>query len=757
MRTLLPLLAVVLACGSAPEPPRLDTVVPARADYGTVTRVRLGGHFAPELRVDLDSDAPPTLENQFQVHVGPEDIRDVRFLSREVLEATLPAHLPPGRHDLTVTDARGQRTTLSGGFEVVDRDVHRLVFVTSMRSAHTGEWSEPIRIELRDGEDRPSPTSRPRTVRLTSDSATGRFTPLGGGEPLAVMELTLAPGESGGTLIYRDTTPGYHTLEGSSLGLPPITQTVAVGQLGPPDQVRFTRLPLAPLQAGTPVALALEVLDATGGPAALPLTGVRVELRTDSASGGLARTLDEPFHPALTLLLGRTEGRLPLVYRDTRVAAQVRLSAHAINRDTLATLRPDDQRLSVVPGPTRRFEVLREHMGPARVGEPEPFTLQAVDAWDNPTDYTGPVLLGTQPTDADFTPGALALVDGRASFTALFRQARPQALGVWAPHQPEVRGTSAPLGVSPGPPVRLRVTDVEGPVRAGEPFALTLEALDRFGHRAQTPLSVTLAAPGVPKGALSPTTSGTFVGTTTLRVTLTAAVRETHLVLEEESGEGPPGLSASTGGFTVRPGPTQRLLVEDTPGAPTAGGAFPVRLSAVDAWGNPTEDVHDLTLGTEGPEDLGLTPTRFASFQGTAHVSVTLTRAHVPTRLTVEAGGVKGQQATAFTVQAGPFAGYALTGPACITETDHWSLGVMARDAWGNRVPGYTGRARLSVAPRGTPSPGETAPFVSGRTWLQLSLNEIRAPRTGVTLTARDTADADKQGTLDLTLQTSCP
>src|SRR6218665_3998238 len=750
-------LACALACGSARGSPPADTVLPAQAPCGAPERLRLGGAFAPDLSVDLGSDAPPSLENRFEVRIGSERAYAVRFLSRDLLEATAPATLPPGRHDLTVIDAQGHASTLPGGFEVVDRGIHRLVFLTSMRSAHTGEWSEPIRIELRDGEDRPAPTSTPRVVRITSDSDTGRFARMGGDEPTPSLDLTLALGESGGALVYRDPSPGYHPLEGGSLGLPPIAQTVAVGRLGPPHRVRFTQLPLSPLRAGEPVALALEVLDASGGPAALPLTGIRVELRTDSPSGGLARTADGLYHPALVLTLQRTEGRLPLLYRDTRGAAQARLTAHAINQDPLATLLPDDQRLSVQPGPTHRFEVIRDDSGPPRVGEPESFNIQALDAWDNPTSYAGPVLVGTLPPDPDFSPGAVTLEAGRASLSAEFAQVGTCSLVVWHPHQPAVRGTSAPLVVSPGRPVLLKVTGGSGPQRAGEPFSLTLEALDRFGHRAQTPLSVTLSAPGVAKGALSPTTSGTFTGMTTLSVTLTTAVHETHLVLEEESGEGPPGLSATTGSLTVRPGPTRRLLVEDTADSPTAGVAFPVRLRAVDARGNPSEDVHDLTLGAEGLSDADLTPNRFASFQGEATVSITLTRAHVPTRLTVEADGRRGQQTKALTVRPGAFTHYALTGPACITETDNWILSLTALDAWGNRVSSYTGKARLSVQPRGTPSPGETAPFVEGGTQLQLSLNEIRAPQTHVMLTARDPAQEDKQGTRQLSLQTSCP
>ena len=263
----------LLSCGPRVDTPRLDKVTPASIPFGSPERLLLTGSFPPDLSVELGSGSAPSLENRFEVGIGPERAYAVRFLSRDTLEATAPATLPPGTHDLTVTDAQGRTTTLADAIEVIDPGVQRLVFVTSMRAAHPGEWSEPIRVELRDPSGRPTPTALPRTLHVTSDSSTGRFALVGQVEGQSTLELTLAPGDTGVELVYQDATPGYHTLESTSLELAPITQTIAVGRLGPPTAVRFTRLPTAPLVAGLPVALALEVLDASGGPASLPATG----------------------------------------------------------------------------------------------------------------------------------------------------------------------------------------------------------------------------------------------------------------------------------------------------------------------------------------------------------------------------------------------------------------------------------------------------------------------------------------------------
>lgn len=757
----LALVVCLLSCGPRSDAPRLEKVSPDRTMFGSPERLLLTGSFAPDLAVDLGSDAPPSLENRFEVRIGSELAYGVRFLSRDSLEATAPATLPPGHHDVTVTDAQGHATTLSAAFEVVDRSVHRLVFVTSMRSAHTGEWTEPIRLELRDLSGLPAPTSTPRMLHITSDSSTGRFARLGEeASARAELEVTLAPGEWGVDLRYQDSTPGYHTLESSCLELPPITQTVAVGRLGPPTSVRFTRVPSSPLVAGEPVALAVEVLDASGGPASLPATGVQLELHTSSPAGGLAVTEADPYHPALSLVLQGAQGRLPLLYRDTRGAAEVWLSARAFNKDTLGVLEPDDVALSVRAGPLRRIEVQRTDTGPLQAGVPERFLLHALDAWGNPAPYTGPVLLEAIPIDPDFSPGHVELEAGMAAFDASFARVQTVSVAAMVPNTPGVSGASEELSVRPGPPARLVVFPVEGAQLAGRAFPLTLQAMDRFGNLTETPLSVTLSVPGVPEAALSPTTSGTFTGAITLPVTLTTALDEARIELVEGTPDAPGALRTTTGGFAVLPGATQRFVVEDTPGAQTAGVPFRVRIRAVDTYGNTTRDVHELQLGAEGVHAHLFSPADFSGFQGQADVELTVLQAVASTRVTAVSGTLRGQQAGTFAINPGAFAGFQLQVPGCITDRDRWKLTLRAIDAWGNLVTTYTGTARLATAPFGNIDPSLTKAFSGGTTTEpNVIIGEMlgRAPYSCLQLIAADTADSGKTGVACLNLQTSCP
>jgi hypothetical protein len=759
-------LACVLSCATQREEPRLDKVSPGQMLFGSPERLLLTGSFVTDLVVDLGSDAPPSVENRFEVRIGSDLAYAVRLRSQDTLEATAPSTLPPGRHDVTVTDAQGHSVTLPEALEVIDRDVHRLVFVTSMRTARPDEWTEPIRLELRDPEGRPAPTSTSRTLRVSSDSITGRFLQHGRQqEPLEELEVTLAPGQWGLDLLYQDSTPGYHTLESSTPGLPSIAQTVAVGRLGPPKAVRFTSLPVWPLTAGAPVALAVEVLDDSGGPASLPATGIQLELRTSSPGGGLAvndgKPEPEPYHPALSLILQGSRGRQPLLYLDTRSAKEVWLEARAINRDTGHPLESDRVKLEVQPGPTRRLEVLRSSTGGSlpQAGIPERFTVQAQDDWGNPTVVEGPVLLDASPPDPNFYPNEVLLEAGRATFFASFTRAQLVSVVAKDPNLPTVRGASAEFPVRPGP-LRLSVSNVEGTQLAGRPFSLTLEAQDRYGNRADTPMSVVLSAPGVPSGSLSPTTSGSFTGTITLQVTLTAAVDETRITLTEDAPESPERLSITTGNFAVSPGPTQRFVVEDTASPQTAGKSFRMRIRAVDTYGNLTRDVHELQLSADSVHAHLFSPISLSGFQREAEVEVTVSQATNGTRVLVSnaAGTLKGQQTGLFSVSPGPFTQYAFQTPSCVANGDPWNLTVRAVDAWNNLVPTYTGRARLSVAPVGTVIPESTSNFTAGITMLPVTLEGVagRAPYSCLELTATDLVDATQSKTICLNLQTSC-
>jgi hypothetical protein len=747
--------AVVLACGDgSQEGPRLDEVSPARVFFGVPERLVLRGAFTPPLAVDLGDDTPPTLENRFEVHIGSQRGYAVRALTQQALEVTAPATLPPGLHDVTVTNERGQSSTLPGAFEVVDRTVQRLAFVTSMRTAYPDTWTEALRIELRDAEGLAIPTSAPRPLRVTSESPTGRFARLGDDSATPTLELTLEPGETGLDFIYRDSTSGYHTLESSTVGLPSISQAVAIGRLGPAAAVRFARKPAAPLLAGEPLPLTVEVVDASGGPATFPPQGIQLELSTSSPAGGLALTPGEPFQPSLSLTLDATRSRLPFLYRDTRSAAEVKLTARALHLGTLTPLQPDEVSLGVRPAQATRLDVQRVSTGPTQAGTPQAFVVRALDTHGNLASTSGPVVLSTFPEDPGFSPTTATLEGGRATFDAQFTRTQTVSVVASLPDAATVRGASNEFMVRPGPAARLMLSPLEGLQRAGTQFSLTLRVVDQFGNRVDTPASFTLSASGVPAGALSPTDTGPFEGERTLTLSLTAAVAETRLTATS------PTLSATSNGFAVLPGPTQRFVVEDTPGNKTVGVPFTVRIRALDAFGNTSQDVHELELSAQDVPASRLAPKQVVGFQGQADVSVVLTQALSSTRLSVLSGAAKGQQAGLFAVGPGPFAGYTLAVPSCVEDKQNWKLTATAVDDWGNPVPTYMGTAILKLSPFGRMVPGTTAAFSGGVVTIPHASVEGtagKAPHPCLELLAQDANTPERSGAVCLNLQEHCP
>jgi hypothetical protein len=752
--------ACTLSCGIVPgDTLQLLEVSPNAVYFGTTERLLLRGDFSPDLAVDLDDPrAPPALENRFTVKIGEVPASTVTLRSREVLEITLPAILATGSHALTVTDGQGRSATLEDALTVSDRKTDRLAFLTSMRWALPGEWTQTIRLELRSNDGQTVPTYEAREVTFTSDSPTGRFAVLGQQEqPQEQLVVTLPQGATGMDIVYRDSASGYHTLSAASRDLDVISQTVAVGRLGPPTRVRFAQLPTAPVMAGAAVAIALEVVDESGGPASFPAKGIHLELTTDSLAGSWQYGAQPP-QPALSLTLGRPEdGRIPLLYQDS-LSAQALLSVTAHNLDTGKPLTGDTVPLTVAPGLTRAFEVARMSTELLRAGTLEPFRIRAVDAFGNRTAYTGPVLLSSHPHDPDLSPVGINLSEGGTEVKVRFTVKQAVSLIVTHPSNAELTGKSQELSIRPGAPARLAAAPVPNPQRVGESFPLALQALDAFGNQVDMPLSVKLA-PSVTGVVLSPTSSGTFTGSTQLSVSVNTLVPELSLDLTSPEWK----LSTRSSSFEVRPGPTRRftLQIPSPPAAYEAGVPFKVLIQALDAYGYVTQEVHTLDLGAENVHAHLFSPGTVPDFQGQALVNVTVNQAG-STRLLVSSGTLKGQQNDSLQVNPGPFAKYSLSVPGCITPNTPFKLTATALDTWSNKVPGYTGSALFTLTPSTSARlvPSAVGPF-SGGTYsvLNAEVQNVTAPLpiACLHLTATDTSESGKTGSTCLKIQSTCP
>jgi hypothetical protein len=123
------MLGAAWGCAANPDTtPALAAISPAMAynDYPSPVRIQ-GDHLRPVFRFDTMAGAENTEDGAFSVTltalaagssagVQPIPLEAVAWRSPDELGATVPAGVPAGSYDVTVTDPRGHSTVLSAGF-----------------------------------------------------------------------------------------------------------------------------------------------------------------------------------------------------------------------------------------------------------------------------------------------------------------------------------------------------------------------------------------------------------------------------------------------------------------------------------------------------------------------------------------------------------------------------------------------------------------------------------------------------------------
>ena len=120
------LLAASVLLGAAscseqlPPGPRPTAVTPASgANTDPVEVVFTGDRFEPHVTVDYDESGKSRIDDQFTARLDVHDLARVVWISSTELRAVVPAGLPPGVHDLTVVDPRGDRGSLAAAYTVL--------------------------------------------------------------------------------------------------------------------------------------------------------------------------------------------------------------------------------------------------------------------------------------------------------------------------------------------------------------------------------------------------------------------------------------------------------------------------------------------------------------------------------------------------------------------------------------------------------------------------------------------------------------
>lgn len=141
----------------------------------------------------------------------------------------------------------------------------------------------PYSVVARDTFGNSSPVSSNQQIDLSSTSAAGTFSALGGGSFSPVTNVTMASGSHTVTFYYRDTASGTPTLEASGAGQSgwgTATQMQAVAP-GPPSLLDLS-LSATTITAGDFLTITIDVVDLYGN--ATNLLGARTFTLTSSAA-----------------------------------------------------------------------------------------------------------------------------------------------------------------------------------------------------------------------------------------------------------------------------------------------------------------------------------------------------------------------------------------------------------------------------------------------------------------------------------------
>ncbi|HET7248685.1 MAG TPA: Ig-like domain-containing protein [Gemmatimonadales bacterium] len=380
-----------------------------------------------------------------------------------------------------------------------------------------------------------------------------------------------------------------------------------------------------------------------------------------------------------------------------------------------------------------------------------PITVTARDVGGNvATGFTGPVTisLGANPGGATLVgTTTVAANAGVATFADLHIDKSGSGYRFQATSGSLTSPTSAPVTISPAPPVRLTFGSEPTTVVAGNAIspAVQVVAADQFGD------TVTSFADSIDVVIGSNPGSGTLSGTKRVRAVNGVAVF-TDLSIDR-AGAGYTLIatratltSATSTGFTVGPASPSTTISTVTTSpttitSSTGSSAATITVTVRDAFGNPVPGV-TVSLTATGAGNALTQPAGPTSAAGVAQGSFSSTVSEMKI-LSAKAGNLALVQADTVTVN--PATGGALyftvqpsTAPAMAAITP--TVEVTAKDQFGNVSSGFTGMVTLVIASNpGGGTLGGTAASVAVAGVARFGDLQIDKAGTGYTLSASAT------------------
>jgi len=351
---------------------------------------------------------------------------------------------------------------------------------------------------------------------------------------------------------------------------------------------------------------------------------------------------------------------------------------------------------------------------PAAAGTGFSVTVTAKDAYGNiATGYTGTV--GLTSTDPQVVvPGPYAFVgadNGSHAIPVTLKTAGSQTVSA---SDGTLNATTGAVTVNPGPTSTLVLSGTPASVTAGNAGSVTVTARDAYGNT--TPAYTGTVTFTSSDGAWTAPSNYPFTGgdagthTFTNAYTLKTAGSQTVTATDVPTSS----ITGTSAAITVNVGAASTALstIGAAPGSITANGTSTstatVRLK--DAFGNSLS-------GSGGTVALSATTGSLSPVTDHSDGTYTATLTSSTTAGTASITGTVNGSALAgsatVTFAPGPTTTFQMTAPASATAGGAVSVGVTAKDAFGNTTPAYTGTVNLTSTDPQVPAAGSHA-FTGG-------------------------------------------
>ncbi len=267
---------VIAGCTStAPGDLVLTSVSPANGsnDAPVVLTIQ-GQNLKPSTFTDFVRPDKSSVDTTFGATLGTASLSDVQLQADGSLRATVPAGIPPGTYDLSVTDPKNRTAVLPHAYQVLGANA--LLITSPAQTLTAGACSAPVTVQDRDAAGNPSTLSVATPVALSAFPSAGVGFFLDSACTQPTGSVTLPAGGTGAAFYFADSHAEAFTLTASASGWTPATQTETIH---PGPTATLVWAPVAsPQVADRTIGVMVTARDALGnvtpsfpGPASLSL------------------------------------------------------------------------------------------------------------------------------------------------------------------------------------------------------------------------------------------------------------------------------------------------------------------------------------------------------------------------------------------------------------------------------------------------------------------------------------------------------